>query len=84
MKQRLEDRIMERLYPKLKEIETRLTNKVTRRVMATVNEHIYPPENMLKKDFIRKVKESDKRIKEGRSLTFKNVKELKKHLESLK
>jgi hypothetical protein len=44
----------------------------------------YPPESKFKPKFIREVKAAQKRIKQGRGKKFKNIKEFKKFLASLR
>ncbi len=44
----------------------------------------YPPEEMFRDEFIERVKEAEKRVKEGKGRYFKDADELNAFLESLK
>ena len=81
MKNVNEEDILVRLIPK---IEERVTYKVIQRVIDALEEQLYPPEEMIRKEFIRSVKEAEKRVKEGRAIYFKDADELNAFLENLK
>lgn len=49
-----------------------------------MEEQFYPPEEMIKEEFIKETEEAEKRVKEGKSKSFKNTEELNEFLEKLK
>ena len=46
-------------------------------------EQCYPPEEMFREEFIKRVEEAEKRVKEGKVISFKDADELNAFLESL-
>ena len=66
------------------EIEERIEYKVIQSVIDALEERLYPPEGMIRKDFIRSVEEAEKRVREGKAESFKDADELNAFLESLK
>ncbi len=78
MKAEVEDRLIRHLVPKIE----RIVHKALREALP--NEFYYPPESTIKKSFIKRVLAAERRIKEGKGKTFKNIEELKKYLDSLK
>ncbi len=71
---------MERLAPMMDE---RIRYNVVRNVTDTLEEQCYPPEEMFREEFIKRVEEAEKRVKEGKVRSFKDVDELNAFLESL-
>ncbi len=71
-----EEELVERLAPR---IEERIRYKIVRSIIDALEEQFYPPEEMIRKEFIKSVEEAEK--ESGR--IFKDRKELKEYLESL-
>jgi len=71
-----EEALIKRLAPRLEE---RITYNVIQSIVETLEESFYPPEDMIREEFIQEVKEAEK--EEGK--VFKNIEELRQHLESL-
>lgn len=77
--EKLEELIIERILPKL---EKKLEKRLAKKLLVTIER--YPPESEFKPKFIREVKSAQKRIEQGRGKKFKNIKEFKKFLNSLR
>jgi len=58
-----EERLIERLAPRLEE---RMRYRVVESIIDTLEEEFYPPEDMIREEFIRKVEEAEQRVREGR------------------
>ncbi len=65
-------------------IEERIKFEVVKTITDALEEQTYPPEEMIKKEFIKEVEEASKRAGEGKVKSFKNPKELNAFLENLK
>ena len=65
-------------------IEERIKFEVVNTITNALEEQFYPPEEMIKKEFIKEVEEASKRANEGKVKSFKNTKELNAFLENLK
>ena len=76
-----EAKLVERLAPM---IEERIRYKVVRSIIDTLEEQCYPPEEMFREEFIKRVEEAEKRVEEGKVRSFKDANELNAFLESLK
>ncbi|CAD7775973.1 hypothetical protein FHEFKHOI_01880 [Candidatus Methanoperedenaceae archaeon GB50] len=76
-----EEELVDKLAPI---IEERIRYKIVRGIIDTLEEQFYPPEEMFTDEFIERVKEAEKRVKEGKTRSFKDAKELNEFLESLK
>jgi len=76
-----EEQLVERLAPR---IEERIRYRVVRSIINALEEQFYPPEEMFREEFIERVKEAEKRVKEGKARSFKDANELNEFLESLK
>jgi transcriptional regulator CtsR len=76
-----EKQLVERLAPR---IEERIRYKIVRSIIDALEEQFYPPEEMFREEFVKSVEEAEKRVKEGKTKTFKNANELNAFLESLK
>jgi len=81
MKSITEEKIVERLIPR---IEERVTYTVVQNVIDALEEQIYPPEDMIREELIDEIKEAEKRIREGKGRSFEKIRELKDFLEQLK
>ena len=71
-----EDEFIARLAPK---IEERIEYKIVRSIINTLEEEFYPPEEMIRSDFVEAVRDAEKE----KGTTFKNTDELDAYLESL-
>ncbi|MBE0517580.1 MAG: hypothetical protein IBX41_09430 [Methanophagales archaeon] len=76
-----EEQLVERLAPR---IEERIRYKIVRSIIDALEEQFYPPEEMLRDEFVKRVQEAEKRVKEGKAMSFKDADELNAFLESLK
>ncbi|MBA7512267.1 hypothetical protein ES705_04271 [subsurface metagenome] len=76
-----EEELVERIVPK---IEERIKYRIVRSIIDVLEEQFYPPEEMFREEFIERVKEAEKRVKEGKARSFKDANELNAFLESLK
>lgn len=76
-----ERELIERLAPL---IEERIRYKIVRSIIDALEEQFYPPEEMLRDEFIKSVEEAEKRVKEGKARFFKDADELNVFLEGLK
>ena len=71
-----EQKLVERLAPI---IEERIRYRIVQSIVDALEEQFYPPEEMLREEFVKRVEEAEK--ESGK--VFKNVKELKEYLEGL-
>lgn len=71
-----EDALVERLLPK---IEERVRTDVVRSLISALEEQIYPPEEALRKEFVKRVEKASK----SKGKTFKTTKDLEAHLNGL-
>jgi hypothetical protein len=71
-----EDALVERLLPK---IEERVKTDVVRSLISALEEQIYPPEEMFREEFVKRVKKASK----SKGKIFKTSKELEAHLKNL-
>lgn len=71
-----EKQFIERVVPR---IEERVQHRIIQNIIDALEEQFYPPEEMIREEFIKSVEEAEK---EGGKV-FKDLKELKKYLESL-
>lgn len=78
MKSTTEDEVIERLIPR---IEERVTYKVIQGVIDALEEQFYPPEDMIRQEFIDEIHDADKRIERGEGKSFNDRNELKKFLD---
>jgi len=79
-----EERLIQEITPKIEErMERRLSYRVIRSIIDTLEEEFYPPEEMIREEYIGSVKEAEKRIKKGQCLSFRNKDELKDYLDEL-
>jgi hypothetical protein len=76
----LEEKIIRKVLP---EIEEKVAYRIGKKIIQIIQEEIYPPESAFRKEFIKSVKEAEKRIKHGKSKKFKNARELERYLKSL-
>jgi lipoate-protein ligase A len=76
-----EEQLVERLAPR---IEERIRYKIVRSIIDALEEQFYPPEEMIREEFIKSVEEAEKRVKEGKAISFEDAAELNAFLESLK
>jgi hypothetical protein len=76
-----EEALVERLAPK---IEERIRYKIVRSVIDALAEEFYPPEELLREDFVKRVEAAEERVKAGKSRSFKDDNELIAFLERLK
>lgn len=71
-----EEEFLERIAPK---IEERIRYKIVKSIINTLEEEFYPPEEMIRKEFIKAIKNAEK----GKGILFKDIDELNGYLESL-
>ena len=76
-----EAELVDRLAPM---VEERIRYKVVRSIIDTLEEQCYPPEEMFREEFIKRVEEAEKRVKEGKVRYFNDANELNAFLDSLK
>jgi hypothetical protein len=76
-----EEALVERLAPK---IEERIRYKLVRSIIDALAEEFYPPEELLREDFVKRVEAAEQRVKAGTARSFKDSNELKAFLERLK
>ncbi|MFV9677654.1 MAG: DUF2683 family protein [Methanosarcinales archaeon] len=74
MKMVEEGELVERLAPL---IEERIRYKIVRSIIDALEEQFYPPEEMFRAEFVKRVEEAEKRVKEGKSTRY-NYDEFKK------
>ncbi len=70
------EKLIKRITP---QIEERVKYQVLQSIIDALEEQVYPPEEMIREDFIKSVEEAEK--EHGK--VFKDVKELKQYLEGL-
>ena len=75
-----EAELVERLAPMMDE---RIRYNVVRSIIDTFEEQYYLPEEMFREEFIKRVEEAEKRVKEGKVRSFKDADELNAFSESL-
>jgi len=73
---RIESDIIKKISPG---IEERIKFEVVKTITDALEEQFYPPEEMIKKEFIKEIENAEK--EEG--ISFKNVEELKQHFADL-
>jgi lipoate-protein ligase A len=81
MNEEEEQKLVERLAPILEE---RIGYRILRNIIDALEEQFYPPEEMIREEFVKSVEEAEKRVKEGKAKSFKDADELNAFLESLK
>ena len=70
------EKLLEQILP---EVEERVQYRIVRNIIDTLQEQFYPPEEMIREEFIKSVEEAEK--ESGR--VFKNREELTAYLDSL-
>jgi hypothetical protein len=65
-------------------LESRITHRVVMAIIEKLEEDFYPPEDMIKPEFIKSVEEAEKRIKSGKSIVFKNKGDLESWLNKIR
>ena len=63
-----EEKLIEKLAPK---IEERIRYRIVRSIIKVLEEEFYPPEEMFREEFIKRVEDAEKRVKEGKAKSFK-------------
>ncbi len=76
-----EEELLKKLTPV---IEERIRYKIVRDIVDALEAQLYPPEEMFREDFVKKVGEAEGRVKEGKVKSFKNAEELDVFLDTLK
>lgn len=71
-----EEKFMERIIP---EIEERVQYKIVRNIIDILEEQFYPPEEMIRQEFIERIEEAEKEV----GKVFKDKEELKAYLDNL-
>ena len=64
--------------------QDKIRYKILQSIVDALEEQCYPPEEMFREEFIKSVKEAEKRVKGGNLRSFKDADELDAFLESLK
>ncbi|TRZ54705.1 hypothetical protein D4Q76_01805 [archaeon] len=69
------DKLAMELAPRIEKIveerlESRITHNVVKAIIEKLEEDFYPPEEMIKKEFIREMEEAENRIKQGKCKTY--------------
>lgn len=67
MKMVEEGELVERLAPL---IEERIRYKIVRSIIDALEEQFYPPEETFREEFVKRVEEAEKRVKEGKSKRY--------------
>ncbi|MQY54222.1 MAG: hypothetical protein GH149_02880 [Methanosarcinales archaeon] len=67
MKMVNEGELVERLAPL---IEERIRYKIVRSIIDALEEQFYPPEETFREEFVKRVEEAEKRVKEGKSKRY--------------
>jgi len=67
MKMIEEEELVGRLAPK---IEERIRYKIVRSIVDALEEQCYPPEEMFREEFIKRVEEAERDVKEGKSKRY--------------
>lgn len=62
-----EEELVKHITPK---IEERVRFEVIQSIINALEEQCYPPEEMIREEFIKEVKEAEKRVKLGESKTY--------------
>ncbi|MBA7512274.1 hypothetical protein ES705_04278 [subsurface metagenome] len=62
-----EGELVERLAPL---IEERIRYKIVRSIIDALEEQFYPPEETFREEFVKRVEEAEKRVKEGKSKRY--------------
>jgi hypothetical protein len=75
-----EAELVERIAPMMDE---RLRYNAVRSIIDPLEVQCYPPEEMFREEFIKRVEEAEKRVKEGKVISFKDADELNAFLESI-
>ncbi len=70
-----EDELLERLVPK---IESRISSKIVQRIIDALREELYPPEDMIREEFVKEIEEAEKE----KGKTLKNIVELESYLKA--
>jgi hypothetical protein len=71
-----EEEFLERIAPK---IEERIRYKIVKSIINTLEEEFYPPEEMIRQEFIKAIKNAEK----DKGILFKDIDELNGYLKSL-
>ncbi|MCK5177367.1 MAG: hypothetical protein KAQ92_06580 [Candidatus Aenigmarchaeota archaeon] len=83
--QKMENEIADRIIPIIeKRIEARIKHRIVQSIVDTLDENFYPPEEMIKEEYVKQIEEAEKRVKRGEGKSFKDKDELLNYLESLK
>ena len=85
MQKTKEQELAERIAPMVEErIEARIKHRIVQSIVDTLDENFYPPEEMIKEEYVKQVEDAQKRVKQGQCKSFRNGDELLNYLESLK
>jgi lipoate-protein ligase A len=76
-----EEQFIERVVPR---IEERIRHRIIQNIVDALEEQFYPPEEMIREEFIKSVEEAGNRVKEGKAKSFKDINELTDFLNGLK
>ena len=71
-----EDALVERILPR---VEEKVRTDIVRSLISALEEQIYPPEEALRDEFVKRVEKASK----SKGKVFKTAKELKAHLKKL-
>jgi transcriptional regulator CtsR len=71
-----EEELLERLVPR---VESRISSKIVQRIIDALKEELYPPEDMIREEFVKEIEEAEKE----KGKTFKNIVELESYLKGL-
>ena len=64
-------------------MDERIRYNAVRSIIDTLEVQCYPPEEMFREEFIKRVEEAEKRVKEGKVISFKDADEPNAFLESI-
>ena len=85
MKKINEQELASRIAPLVeKKIEARMKHRIVQSIVDALDEQFYPPEDMIRDEFVKEVHDSEKRIKQGKCKSFKNSGELRDYLDKLR
>lgn len=77
-----EKKLLKHITPKIEEkIEERLKYRIVQSIIDALEEQFYPPEGMIREEFIKEVEEAEKEIKKGKCKVY-SYEEFKKKFQN--
>lgn len=85
MKKMDEQKLADRIAPIVeKKIEARMKHRIVQSIVDALDEQTYPPEEMIREEYVKEVHEAEKRVKRKECKSFKNSDELLGYLNKLR